>query len=190
MAATPFLVVAALAAGQTIFDNTNSAAVNANSSTEAKNMAAAMFPGDSDGKWSGATVTDLSTPPNDWEDFVLRARLVDPVTPFTVIDVSVTGASGNSFATLIGALVTALNATAINGAAFDTDTLTVAETTDGRGDWTCQFFMTAPNGAELADLYVSEITDGGSAADAVTVELVANGTLSRSVSPTVVSAFS
>ena len=187
MTATPYLVTSAAAA--TKFDGVDAMVINANSSAEAKALAGAAYEGEAEGRWSGATVTSLATPPNDWEGFVLRARLTDNNTPFTVIDVSVTGGSGDAFTDLAADLVTALNATAINGAAFATDTFKLAETTDGRGDWIAEFWLLAPNGADLTDLYVDTVTDQGSSGSAVTVALIANGTLSRSVAPTVVSAF-
>lgn len=183
MAATAYLVTPA--AGSRAVDGVENLVVCANSTAEAKLMAASYSDHDSDARWSNATVTSINTDPNDFENFVLRVIATDPVTPFTVIDKSVTGTAAESFATLIGRLATELNTTAIDGAAFGTDTLKVAETTDGMGDWDVQFFFTAPNGADLTDLYLSAITDGGSSGAALTVALIASGTLSRTVSPKV-----
>lgn len=184
MTATPYLVEAL--PSTPVVDGVTAAVVCANSSAEAYGMLAARF-ADADARWTGGTVTSLATPPNDWGGFTMRVLLTK--TGQTSIDVSVTGAAASNFATFVGLMVTALNATAIDGAAFSTDTLKVAETTDAKGDWTCQFWLTAPNGAELGDLYVSSITHQGSSGAAVTVALVANGTLSRSVAPTLVAQY-
>lgn len=187
MADTPYLLAANPAA--TVNSGVNVMAVSANSEAEAEAMAAAEFVGDSNLRWTAPTATSLSSAPNNWGGFVVRVLLTKAEEDD--IDVSYTGTDTQSFANLMTGIVAALNATDdIAGAAFDTDTLTISDDTDALGDYTAQFFLTAPNGAPLADLYVDEITHEGSSGDDLAVALVASGTLSRTVSPTVVGVYS
>lgn len=189
MADTPYLLAANQAA--TVIEGVNVMAVSANSEAEAEAMAAAEFVGDSNLRWTAPTATSLASAPNNWGGF--KVRVLITAEGEDDIDVSYTGTDTQSFANLMTGIVAALNATAIDHAAFDTDTLTVASSADtdddDLGDRTVQFFLTAPNGAPLEDLYVDSITHEGEATDQLEVVLVASGTLSRTVSPTVVGVY-
>lgn len=188
MTATPYLLTANAAA--TIKANTDVMAVNANSEAEAEAMASAYFDGDSNTRWTAPTATSLGTAPNDWEDWVLTVTLSK--TGEDDIVASYTGDSADAFTDLTTGIVAALNATAIDNAAFDTDTLTVASGggDDDLGDYTVAFSFKAPNGAEFSDLYVDSITDGGASTDDLEIVFIANATLSRTVTPTVVGVYS
>lgn len=187
MAATPYLLTANPAA--TLKEGVNVMAVNANSEAEAEAMASAYYDGDSNLRWTAPTATSLGTPPNDWEGWSMS--VVVSKTGQTSKTASATAGSGDAFTDLIGDLVTAINATSIDGAAFDTDTLTVAAGTgaDDLGDWSVEFSFKDPNGVEYSDLYVDSITDGGASTDDLEVVFVASGTLSRTVTPTVVGVY-
>lgn len=188
MTATPYLLTANAAA--TLKDGVNVMAVNANSEAEAEAMASAHYDGESNLRWTAPTATSLGTAPNDWEDWTMTVTLSK--TGEDDIVATATAGSGDAFADLIGDLVTALNATAIDNAAFDTDTLTVASGggDDDLGDYSVAFSFTSPNGTEFSDLYVDSITDGGASTDDLEIVLVANATISRTVTPTVVGVYS
>lgn len=186
MADTPYLLAANQAA--TVIEGVNVMAVSANSEAEAEAMAAAEYVGDSNLRWTAPTATSLGSAPNNFGGFTMRVVLSKDGEDDIVA--SYTGTDTQSFANMMTGIVAALNALGdIAGAAFDTDTLTISDETDALGDYSVQFFFTAPNGAPLEDLYVDSITDGGSASDDLEVVLVANATLSRTVSPTVVGVY-
>jgi hypothetical protein len=185
MAVSAKLLSPPIESGQTFYENVVALAVAANSDDEAEQIAKALYGGDSDKKWEDTVITDLTAVTTAlWGGWTARVIATDPVTPFTVIDVSVTAAATDTFAALMADMVTALNATAINGAAFTSDTLKVAETTDGIGDWAVVFSLTDPDGVEFADLYVDTITDGGVTGAVLTVALKA--AFDRTLPPRVV----
>lgn len=173
----------------TVVEGITIMAISATNAAEAEAMASAEYLGESNLRWTAPTPVSLATPPNDWVSYVARCKVSK--TGETTIDVSVTGASTNTFAQFMALMVTALNATAIDNAAFTSDTLTVATGSGGDdlGDWKVEFWLTHPNGAPLEDLYVATITDEGVSTAALSVAFVANGTLSRSVAPEVVGVY-
>lgn len=95
--------------------------------------------------WDDATVTAL-TDPDNWEGYTFNVHLVDNNTPFTILNVNYVGLAAATLDDIGAGLAVALNATAIDGAAYDaaTNTLTIVETTDDRGDWVITVAMTPP----------------------------------------------
>lgn len=156
----------------------DAAVVIANGTTEAKKMAGGVFDGDAQAVWDAATVTSLAT---------LPAIAALPLTGWVFnvqvgasganANVTVTGDSDDTLDDIGAKLVVALNATAINGAAYNTSTnvLTVAETTDTLGDKDVTILVTPPTGFFIgsftwvqADL-VASVTDLGSSGAALKI---------------------
>src|SRR5580765_5239241 len=170
--------------------------VAANSAAQAARMADAYSENDGGG-WNSSDATALSDASalsvagvlNGWR---FRIVLVDPtaVDPVTgasgvIVDVEVTGGAMDTMGT---ALAVALNATTpIAGAAYTagSQSLKVAETTDGLGDSQVYVYVRPPSSNEGADRvresmaseFVSSITDEGSAGAALTVVFVADTVL-------------
>jgi len=131
-----------------------------------------------------ATASDATT---------LSARALSTVTAAVAnaIETVVTGNDGLAFgaATLAGGvdatdsvaslatlMVTALNATALNGAAWNNSNqeLTVSSIADGIGDHVCNVYVLPPNAEETAEGvpgFVVSVTDAGAAAAAIVVTL-------------------
>lgn len=156
--------------------------VQAESAADAKVMAASYF--DGDGSWADATATALTATTLDtagsmtgwvWTIKITGAagQSVDP------IEVSVTGDSDDDLDDIAGKLVTALNATEIDNAAYAAPNLTVASGSGGDdlGDAQVEVVVNPPSGntiADLSSLLVASITDEGLASAALTVALVAD----------------
>jgi hypothetical protein len=150
------------------FNGIDAYVVQANNSTEAKALAKGAVNGDSDAVWDAATVTDLSTAGpvalTGWV-FAIGINTASPIA------VSVTGDSDDTLDDVGAKLVTALNATVINAAAYNTGTnvLTVAAVADGIGDKTVTITVTPPEGVYATGGFVqgnlvASKTDGGIAA--------------------------
>jgi len=82
----------------------------------------------------------------------------------------------DSVASLATLMVTALNATALNGAAWNNSNqeLTVSSIADGIGDHVCNVYVLPPNAEETAEGvpgFVVSVTDAGVAAAAIVVTL-------------------
>lgn len=184
--ASAFLVSLALKGGMTLRNGNDSAIVWAEDATQAKSLASAAMAGDVPAAaWTGATATALVTG-TELEGWVFSITLTDPADG-TVISASYTGANSSNIDTVGAALVTALNASAINGAAYNStsNVLTIVETTDGMGDWDIQCKATPPSSVTSTSLigfgetsesvsgFFTSLTAVGSAGDARTVTLVA-----------------
>lgn len=149
----------------------------------AKVLANAKFGQDAAGIWDNATVTEIATAA-DLEDWTFSMRIYDPALgpdDESTIEVSVTAVDTDDIDDVGGDLVTALNGTdAISGAAYNTGTnvLTIAETTDGIGDWHVDIYASAPAalgfdpGVNLAPMFHGTITHEGSTGAALAVTLV------------------
>jgi len=155
--------------------------VAAESAADAKVFASSHFNGDS--SWSDSTDQAITTETLDavssmvgykWEIRVAGAagQTVDPII------VSVTGSGTDDLDAVAAKLVTALNATEIDGAAYAAPNLTVAaQTTDDFGDGKVTVTVTPPSGntrSDLSSIFVASITDEGVAGADLTVALVAD----------------
>lgn len=148
--ASAFLVSLPLKGGMTLKGDNDSAIVWAEDATQAKSLASAAMGGDVPAAaWSDATATALVVN-TELEGWTFTVNLVDPVTPFTEISVSYTATNGQVIDDVGTALATALNATVINGAAYNTgsNVLTIVETTDSMGDWLIEVYATPPTTAK------------------------------------------
>lgn len=156
----------------TAVEGARSMIVFANSTTQAKEVAAAKFNGDA-AAWGSATVTDLDNTA-DWEGWTIQI-VISTATPkvFTYTSTS----TNDTIDEIAAALVTLINADAdIAGAAYNSTTqvLKVAETTDGLGDKQLNVSFTPPGGLDPIASLVGVIVDGGASSDALTVTLPAD----------------
>ncbi len=144
--ASAFLVSLALKGGMNLYEGCDSVIVWAEDATQAKSLAAAAMPQDVPAAaWTNATATALVVN-TELEGWTFTITLDDPITPFTALSVSVTATNGQVIDDVGTALATALNATVINGAAYNTgsNVLTIVETTDGMGDWVINVYAYPP----------------------------------------------
>jgi hypothetical protein len=174
--AAAYLVTLPSEGGQTLRHNINGVVVYAEDATQAKEAAAALFGGDS--AWSGSTATAIAAPSN-YSGWTLRLRLQAPgaLPGVYAIDVSVLGDATNDTIDELAALaVTALNATVINAAAYNTTTqvLTVAGAADNLGNHLLTAEFTHPDFELPVASLVSSKVDGGVVAADVTVTLRAD----------------
>jgi hypothetical protein len=155
-------------------DGKDVALVWAESEDDAKDIVKSSFDGDSNSLWEGSTVTEVEAPA-DMEGWTVRVVVTDPEGengPEIVADVEATGAEGDDITDILADVATALNALDnIDGAAFATATLKVAETTDNLGDHEVAVYVLAPGYDDPKSIegFVTTITDGGAADDALTV---------------------
>lgn len=158
-------------------DNTNTQVVFAATTTQAKEICAALFDGDN--PWSGATVTEVTACTN-WSGWNVRINICKGfgTSGLEPRSVSVDGSDTNeTMAKVAALLVTALNALpVIANAAWDNDThtLTIASAADGIGDAKVQVLITPPGGKAAVPSLVGTITHQGVAAAALTVVLPAS----------------
>ncbi len=170
--AAAYIVSLPVEGGQTRREGVRSVVVYAESTAQAKEAANALYGGDS--SWANATVTAIAAPAN-YSGWTLRLRLAAPNAPAGTyaFDVSVTGDATNDTIDELAALaVTALNATAIDNAAYNSTTqvLTVAGAADNLGQYVLQAEFTHPDfQLPISSLIVSKTDAAGSAATAVTV---------------------
>ena len=159
-------------------DGADTVVVYANSANDAAAMAQAKYTGDSDAAWAAATVTEIAAGA-DLEGFRLRVAVLDSS---PVVDLTVKGAAAATVDSIAALMVTALNGTSIiAGAAYNgtSNTLTIAETTDGLGDKQVLVEFLPPvtfaggDDAPLPD-FVGAITDQGTAGSALTAVLGAD----------------
>lgn len=157
-------------------DGANAAVVFANSEADARSIAEAQYTGDSNTAWEEAAITEI-VEGADLEGFRLRVAVLDSS---PVVDVMVTGGSGDTIDDIGDAMVVALNETSvIAGAAYagSTQILTIADgATDGLGDKKVVVQMLPPSTLEGADKapiagFVGEITDEGASTDDLSVVL-------------------
>lgn len=144
-----YLVTLARKSGMTLKGDNDGVVVWAEDATQAKSVASAAMAGDVPAAaWANATATALVVN-TELEGWTFTINLVDPVTPFTELSVSYTATNGQVIDDVGTALATALNATVINGAAYNTgsNVLTIVETTDGMGDWLIEAYATPPGSA-------------------------------------------
>jgi hypothetical protein len=149
-----FLVTLPVLGGMTLRGGNDSVVVWAEDAAHAKSLASAAMAGDVPAAaWSAATATALVIG-TELEGWVFNVNLVDNLTPFTEINVSVTGTNGQDIDAIGTALATALNATVINGAAYvgASNVLTIVETTDAMGDWFITMTATPPPGITSTSL--------------------------------------
>ena len=159
---------------------TNRLIVGANNAADAKTFAVSHFNGDS--SWADATATAIATSTLDasasmlgwvWKISIAggAAQTVDP------IDVTYTGAGTDDLDDVAAELVTLLNATEIDNAAYAAPNLTLSSIADDIGDAEVVVKVTPPSGntkTDLNALFVASITDGGIAGAALVVALVAD----------------
>ena len=182
-----YLVTLALKGGMNLKGGNDSVIVWAEDATQAKSLASAAMSNDVPAAaWTAATATALVVG-TELEGWTFTVNLVDPVTPFTELSVSHTATNGQVIDDVGTALATALNATAIDGAAYNTGTnvLTIVETTDSMGDWVIEAYATPPSTATSTSLigfgdtgarvtgFFGAITAAGAAGIARTSTLVA-----------------
>lgn len=181
-----YLVTLPLKGGMNLKGGNDGVIVWAEDATQAKSVASAAMSNDVPAAaWSDATATALVVN-TELEGWTFTINLVDPVTPFTELSVSYTATNGQVIDDVGTALATALNATVIDAAAYNTGTnvLTIVETTDGMGDWTIEAYATPPGSATGTSLayedtgarvsgFFGAITAAGAAGIARTSTLVA-----------------
>lgn len=177
MAASAFLVKLADDAPVTKFQGGNAMVVWADDATMAKQVASSWFDGDST-VWtdSTTTATAIVADADSWENFSVNIVVAHPTTYAIVANVTVDGDSTNdTIDEIAAALVTALNATTINGAAYNstTNVLKVAETTDGIGDHTvtAKVYRKADPAKQAIPTLIGTVTHQGASGDALTIQL-------------------
>lgn len=152
--ASAFLVTLPIKGGMTLKGDNDSVIVWAEDATMAKSLASAALAGDVPAAaWADATATALVTG-TELEGWTFTINLTDNLTPFTELSVSYTATNGQVIDDVGTALATALNATVINGAAYDTGSniLTIVETTDSMGDWIIECIAKPPATATSTSL--------------------------------------
>lgn len=163
-----------------LFNGANAVAVFAADEATAKTMAKAQFDGDANALWDQAVVTEIAAGA-DMEGWTFRVTVTSPL-GVIVGDVEVVGGAAGTIDTIGTAMAAALNALAdIAGASYTgaTQILVVASGAGGDdlGDHTVTAAFYPPNvsdpKASVAGFVVS-ITDGGAAADALSVTLAAD----------------
>lgn len=167
-----FLVELPPACGLTLKNNIDSMIVFATDAADAKAMAQSLIDGDNDALWAGATVTQVIAAA-DMEGWRLRVAILNAATP---IDITVVGAAAATIDTIAALMVTALNATVIDGAAYSAgNLLTVAAIADNLGDktLTVQFLPPAAThpGAKPIPGLVGAIVHQGIAGAVLTAQL-------------------
>jgi hypothetical protein len=150
------------------FGGVDAQIVIANSEAEAIALAEAQRDGDGNAVWAEATATELEAGP-------LTGWVFAVAVSGAVASVSVTGDSNDTLADIAGKLVTALNATALNGASYNSTTrvliVALGSGGDDKGDKTVTVTITPPVGlfptAFVWDqsTLVDSITDGGISTD-------------------------
>lgn len=152
------------------------AVIYADNATDAKELLEALYADDADALWANSTVTAMAAATNmlGWG---MRVKVTDPDTDIVIVDCSVTNTGSNDSIDELGALmVIALNLTApIAGAAYSSNVLTVAETTDDLGDHvvTAEIYSTYSTNVPIPG-FVGVITDEGAHGDALTVAVAAD----------------
>lgn len=153
--------------------------VFAANATAAMEICAAKYPSDGLAWLNDATATEIEAAA-DFNGWTLRILIQsglgaggDEHGEFVVTGT----ATDNTIDEIAALMVTALNAHAdIAGAAYNatSNTLTIAQTTDGLGDQTVEVSLTPPGGESEIPSLIGTITDGGVAGDALTVVLPAD----------------
>lgn len=164
--------------GQYLMDGQDSHIVFAADAAGARAAVQSRHGNDVDAIWADSAVVSVTeiAVGADFEDWTLRLSLYDVDAREPAISVAVVGEADDTLDDLGAAAVTALNATAIAGAAYDDtgNVLTVAETTDGLGDHTLSVEWIPPWGETSFAPLLGDIVDGGDAGDAVTLDFVAD----------------
>lgn len=139
--------------------------VYATDATQAKQICSAKYDGDCPA-WSSSDATaTLIAAAADWNGWTFKIDITGGATAISVTKVA--DATDNTIDEIGAALVVLLNATAINGAAYNSTTqvLTIAETTDVLGDKTVVMTVTPPGGSgNVASTYSSLVHQGASSA--------------------------
>ena len=176
MTASAFTVVLPVeTAAKNLVNGVDALVVFAHDSTDAKAIAKAMFGGDANAAWAGATVTAIAAAA-DFEGWRLRVRVsATQHGVASAFDHTSVGLAGAAVADIAALMVTALNATHIDGAAFAGSTLKIAETTDGVGDSTVAVFFYPPLAQCKRDVsitdFITNLVHEGVAGAALTVDL-------------------
>lgn len=178
MAAKYFILQQSVIAAVPAVDGVNCMIIVAESAADAKAIANSKSQNDANGAWSNATATELAAGV-DLEGWKLNVRVVDNVTREDVVNVTVTGAASATFDSIGALAVTALNATTpIAGAAYASNTLKVAETTDGLGDNSLYVTFTPPPASNENPTtipgFLGAIVHEGASGDALTVAFAAD----------------
>lgn len=133
MAASTFLVKQDPTAAGSRVNGVNGMVIVAETAADAKAIAQSKFGNDSNFLWANATATAAAATA-DMAGYTLNIKIISPAGA-TVVNVTVTGAASATLDSIGALAVTALNATApIAGAAYASNSLKVAETTDNLGD--------------------------------------------------------
>lgn len=165
--------------GQTLQAGADAMVVFGADATAAKEIAAAKFPFEGDAWIDDGTAVEI-TAAADFEGWTFE---IDIFGGFGAgndepASVSFTGTAGDNTVDEIAAqLVTLLNGLdGIAGAAYNatSNTLTIAETTDGLGDQAVAVRITPPDGESAIPSLVGTITDEGASGDALSVVLPAD----------------
>lgn len=173
-----YTVQAPATSGQTLAGGGDVQIVFAANATAAKEIAASKHDGDGT-VWSGATVTEIVADA-DFEGWTFKIEICGGTGAGDAYPASFsyTGTAANNTIDEIAAqLVILLNAHAdIAGAAYNatSNTLTIAETTDGLGDQKVVVTITPPDGKSSIPSLVGTLTDEGASGDALTVVLPAD----------------
>jgi hypothetical protein len=169
MALTLYKVDLPSICGIQVVDQKKSCLVWANSSADALKQVAAARDGDVDATWLAGTATALTTP-TDYVGWIFSIHLVTHA-----ITASYTAIAADTIDLIGAGLVLALNATAIDHAAYTagTNTLRVAQgSSDAMGDDTFTVTVTPPSGFfptgyvfDDTVFYASKVQGGLSSAD-------------------------
>jgi hypothetical protein len=170
--------------GVTLINGNNVMIVEAESAADAKTLAQGHFSGAGGDVWAAATATQVAV----GDDFSPVTNEVGEVRSYK-LDVTIAGDDTNAsfsytavdddaFDDIFDAMVILLNAHAdIAGAAFGSNSLTVAETSDGIGDHTVT--ATLSYGDVPVAGFLGAITDEGSAGAALAVATDSTETIPR-----------
>lgn len=164
--------------GRNLVAGANAMVVFAASATAAKQAAAAKFDGEGAAWIDDGTATEIAAA-STWIGWTFVVTLSGGIS----VSLTATGSGQDTIDEIAAALVVLLNATAINGAAYNSTTqvLTVAAAADGLGAQRLTVQIIPPDGKSSVDSLVGTIVDEGSAAADVTVVLPADAAVIPSV---------
>lgn len=168
--------------GRNLMEGADAMVVFATDATQAKQAAAAKYDGDGQCWVDDGTATAIVAA-TDWLGWTFRITLSGGIS----VSLVATGSGQDTIDEIGAALVTLLNATAIDNAAYNTTSqvLTVAGTADNLGVQKLSVEIIPPNGKSSVAGLVGTIVHQGSAGDAVSVVLPADAAVIPSV-PTAV----
>lgn len=153
------------AQNQVMFNGVDTVVVEAADATEAREMAASQFSGDSDAVWAAATATLIVVDP-DFEGWTFRVKVTAPAGA-DLHDVSYVGVAADDIDE-VGAALAALFVTAGLTATYTdaTQVLEIADIADGIGDHEVTFSVIPPGGFTpgVTSMVASHVDEGIAAA--------------------------